>query len=110
MDDIFYDIGANIGFYSLLAGELVTKGEIHCFEPMPDVFKMLTTNLNGLNNVYKNEIALSDRKDGMTLYEVGDKPGFGTTISAVAETYRNETISKIHIQSTTLQAYLRNHR
>jgi FkbM family methyltransferase len=108
-DDVFYDIGANIGFYSMLAGELLLR-EIHCFEPMPDVFKMLTSNLGGLKNVYKNEIALSDREDNMTLFEIGDKAGFGTTVNAVADTYRNEAISEIRIKSTTLRTYLRDHR
>jgi FkbM family methyltransferase len=109
-DDVFYDIGANVGFYSLLAGELIIKGEIHCFEPMPDIFRMLKSNVDGLMNVHENEIALSDREDDMVLYEVGDKAGFGTTISDVAKTYQGEIISEIHIKSTTLHAYLRNHR
>ncbi len=109
-DDIFYDIGASVGFYSLLAGELITKGEIHCFEPMPDVFRILTGNLEGLKNLHKNEIALSDREDDMVLYEVGDKAGFGTTIGDVAKTYQNETIKEMSIRSTTLQSYLQKHQ
>jgi FkbM family methyltransferase len=48
--DIFFDIGANYGFYSLLAGKGGVE-EIHAFEPNPHVFCMLATNifLNGLS-------------------------------------------------------------
>jgi Met-10+ like-protein len=33
---IFYDIGANLGFYSLLASALVGQGRVFAFEPSPD--------------------------------------------------------------------------
>ena len=33
--DIFFDIGANYGFYSLLATELIKDSNIHLFEPNP---------------------------------------------------------------------------
>ena len=31
---IFYDLGANAGYYSLIAATVISEGEIHAFEPM----------------------------------------------------------------------------
>ena len=34
-DSVFYDVGANIGYYSFLAEQKITSGTIYSFEPMP---------------------------------------------------------------------------
>ena len=55
------DAGANIGQYTLLASTIVgTEGAVHSFEPVPDTFVQLSTNVktNQLSNVYLNQAAL----------------------------------------------------
>lgn len=43
--DIFVDVGANIGYYTVLGSKLVgSKGVVIAFEPMPDTFKILKIN------------------------------------------------------------------
>src|SRR5262245_24459731 len=38
LGDIFYDIGANVGFYTLFAAQFVRKnGHVYSFEPFPEV-------------------------------------------------------------------------
>jgi len=45
--DVFIDVGANIGFLSLVAAEKVGKtGEVHAFEPVPSTLEILTKNKN----------------------------------------------------------------
>jgi len=70
-NDVFYDIGANYGFYTILAQEFITEGEIHSFEPNPKIFKILKENckLNIFKNTYLNEIALSDKNGGVEFYD-----------------------------------------
>ncbi len=35
LGDVFFDVGANVGYYSLLASQLVGKlGHVHAFEPI----------------------------------------------------------------------------
>jgi FkbM family methyltransferase len=61
---VFFDIGANIGYFSLIAGkEVGCTGEVHAFEPSPEEFVRLTNNvqLNGFDMVRLNHFALSDR-------------------------------------------------
>jgi len=52
--DIFVDIGANIGYYTILAARLIgIDGKVFAIEPVPQTLKVLRFNikLNGLRNV-----------------------------------------------------------
>ncbi|MEW6404497.1 MAG: FkbM family methyltransferase, partial [Chloroflexota bacterium] len=51
---VFFDVGANIGLYSLVASRLVGEiGVVHTFEPAGFTYETLLTNLrlNGTTNV-----------------------------------------------------------
>ncbi len=54
-DTVFYDVGANVGFYSLLAARLVEGGKVFAFEPAPRNLKYLREHLR-LNNVANTEV------------------------------------------------------
>ncbi len=63
-DDVFWDIGANVGLYSCFAGQIVKDGNLVCIEPIPVNLKRLKQNLN-LNNISKPLLlnyALSNKK------------------------------------------------
>jgi FkbM family methyltransferase len=80
-NDIFYDIGANYGFYTLLAQEFITTGEIHSFEPNPNIFKLLKENvkLDLFKNTFLNELALSDKKGESEFYNLDIKGHSGAS-------------------------------
>ena len=46
---VFLDIGANFGYYSLLAARLGIFDEIHAFEPHPDAYKRLLWHIKANN-------------------------------------------------------------
>ena len=61
--DHFIDIGANIGYFSLVAAGLVgTEGRVYAFEPAPDNFVQLLKNIeaNGRNNIVPLQKAVSN--------------------------------------------------
>jgi FkbM family methyltransferase len=60
---VFWDIGANVGFYSLLASKLVGAGKVFAFEPAPRNVSYLKKHLalNQVSNVEVLAIAVSDR-------------------------------------------------
>jgi len=60
---VFWDIGANVGFYSLLASKLVGAGKVFAFEPAPRNVCYLKKHLalNRVSNVEVLAIAVSDR-------------------------------------------------
>jgi FkbM family methyltransferase len=59
---VFYDIGANVGFYTLLASMLVDSGHVFAFEPLPKNVQYLKRHLqlNKMDNVEIFEIAVSN--------------------------------------------------
>jgi FkbM family methyltransferase len=86
---VFYDIGANIGFFALLAAHFVDTGQghVYAFEPTPDNAAEIRSNvaLNGLPNVTVIEKAVGaaagtgqlqvvDDQSWSKLVETGDHP------------------------------------
>jgi FkbM family methyltransferase len=60
---VFWDVGAHLGEYSLLAGrEVGPSGHVEAFEPQSDTFAYLTTNIdsNRLTNITPHESAIAD--------------------------------------------------
>jgi len=44
--DVFYDVGANVGFYTVLASKLVgAHGRVYAFEPVPDNVRAIERNI-----------------------------------------------------------------
>jgi FkbM family methyltransferase len=60
--DTVFDIGANVGLYSLLAASTNPSAQIHAFEPTSAVIALLRTNiaLNGFNNITVNDCAIGE--------------------------------------------------
>jgi FkbM family methyltransferase len=60
---VVYDIGANVGLFTILLSKLVGKqGRVYSFEPVPCLAEQISINakLNNLNNVTVIEKAVSD--------------------------------------------------
>ena len=69
--DIVLDIGANIGYYSLVFSQIVgTNGRVFAFEPDPNNFALLKKNIeiNNLKNVTLIQKAVSDVSKPLSLY------------------------------------------
>jgi FkbM family methyltransferase len=61
---VVVDIGANIGYYTLIAAKLVGKsGIVYVFEPMPSNYECLCKNIevNGYTNVVLIQKAVSNK-------------------------------------------------
>jgi FkbM family methyltransferase len=61
--DVFLDVGANIGLFTLIAAHRVgTSGRVFAFEPVPKTYQRLISNieLNHFENVSCHQLALSD--------------------------------------------------
>lgn len=74
--DIFFDIGANIGFHTINAGHVLREsGRVYSFEPTKQTFDRLQENisLNNLDGVVKTmQIGLSDTITTLSLYVSDD--------------------------------------
>lgn len=73
--DIVVDLGANIGYYTLLAAKLVgSKGKVYAFEPEPRNYDLLLRNieLNGYENIVPVQKAVSNAA-GIVRFYLSDK-------------------------------------
>lgn len=62
-DSVVWDVGANIGIYSVLLAAAAPHGHVQAFEPVPETHQRLLHNIaaNDVPNVTVHNVALSDR-------------------------------------------------
>ncbi|MGI6483583.1 MAG: FkbM family methyltransferase [Methanobacterium sp.] len=74
---IFIDIGANIGYYTLIAASKIKDGQIYSFEPVKSNYKLLTKNIkiNNINNVKAFQKAISNRNGKIKIFIDGTNLG-----------------------------------
>jgi FkbM family methyltransferase len=122
--DVFWDLGANIGFFTLLAARLVGEpGEVVAFEPWPDNARQLRRNveLNGFRNVIIEESAVGantgsqafampapGRRDAARLVD-DTRPGSLVVQVTTIDDYaarrpRTPTVVKIDIEGAEIEA------
>ena len=69
-DSVLVDVGANIGYYTLLASKKIIDGKIYCFEPNGQNFHLLELNIvkNGIRNAVLSKSAISNERGTKRLY------------------------------------------
>lgn len=99
---LFIDLGANIGWYSALARQVMPPGStVHAFEPDPRNFDLLTENARGSDavQVYPVAAAVSDTIGSAQLYHSTDNRGDHRLYAS------DEDRPSIAVPVTTLDAY-----
>lgn len=68
--DIVFDVGANIGWYSNLLAKHFEGIEVHSFEPDPENFEILISNVkrNKSENVFANNCGVGEKLNILKLY------------------------------------------
>lgn len=97
------DIGANIGWYTIHMASMLEKGSIQCFEPVPETHRKLKANieLNKLQNITINNIALSEKKQTLTFYFDPKQSGSSSSQNIT----ENADIEKLELESITFDEY-----
>jgi FkbM family methyltransferase len=99
------DIGANIGYYTMLAAQIVgSNGKVYAFEPEPNNFKLLQKNVeyNGYTNAVLVRKAVSNTNGKIKLY-------LAPSETSTHRIYRNEDHREhIFVDVTTLDQYFDN--
>ena len=93
---VFYDIGANIGIYSLYAAHL-SNVEVFSFEPVLNNFSRLNLNieLNKFNNIFPFNIAVSN-ENKLNQLEINDLRvgNSGAQLNTVNETQNKDVLKQ----------------
>lgn len=98
----FFDIGANVGKYSIIIGNQLGKnGKVYSFEPEQSNLKALERNLllNKIQNVKIIPIACSDKKGNLNFYLNKDNSGGHSLVK--------KTDKKIVVKSETLDSIVK---
>jgi len=69
------DVGANHGYWALMASKIFVKATIHCFEPIEQNQIVLKCNVNKKANIVTNEFGLLDREQCLVFKYYPEKPG-----------------------------------
>ncbi|WBW96620.1 FkbM family methyltransferase [Oceanirhabdus sp. W0125-5] len=78
-NDVFYDIGANIGTHSIFIAKCYDTVKVHSFEPEIKNYNDLLQNINynKLTNITTHKIALGDERKNQNLYLYSENAGEG---------------------------------
>lgn len=101
-DDTCFDVGANIGYFSLLMAKLAPRGAVHSIEPAPFNFQLLGTNiqLNRFSNVHPQLLAVSDHA-GTAEFTVAADGAY----SSFLDTKRKAVSARIVVETISLDKY-----
>jgi len=69
-NDVFIDIGANIGYFSLLSAKILPSIKVFSFEPVKDLFQKMNENfsLNDSKNIVAISAAVGEMNEQRELY------------------------------------------
>lgn len=106
-DDLFADVGANVGAYTLLASG-VCKCKTYAFEPIPSTYKKLNANieLNKLDQEVKSFNIGAGAQDSTLQFTNSPNTAMNHVVSP-ADTLQQETID---VKIKTLDAFFDQHR
>jgi FkbM family methyltransferase len=101
----FFDIGANIGWYSLNMKKLYSDLNIYAFEPVPKTFNYLITNLelNSLNGVKTFNFGFSNQEGKFDIYYYPQVSGN----ASLSNLSGNENVEKISCTIKRLDDFIK---
>jgi len=108
--NIFLDVGANIGYLSAIAANLVgPRGQVHSFEPVPAHFEKLCrlVNLNPSYHITANPFAAGEEPCARTIY-VTHQAGQSTLVPSYKAGF--EIAAEIEVPVVRLDDYIERHR
>jgi FkbM family methyltransferase len=106
--NVVLDIGANIGYYTLIFAKLVGQdGKVFAFEPEPANFRIIEKNvsINGYSNVILEQKAVSNRNEKKKLYLNKENAG-------MHRIYKSQyvNVDSVEIETVSLDDYFSNYR
>ncbi len=105
-----FDVGANTGFYSLLAARMGGRRPIHAFEPLPDVIRLFEANLD-LNHLRSRVTIVASAVgdvDGTAELFVPEPTGtLIETSASLNSTFKPHHAEVLTVPVTTVDSYWR---
>lgn len=102
---IIFDIGANIGWYSIHIANTFEESMIYAFEPIPETFEKLGKNheLNKVSNLFIENIALSNFKGELNFFYSPYQTGAASSKNILGI----EDLKELTCPTTTVDLYIK---
>ena len=102
--DTIFDIGANIGWYSLALSKKFPLSAIHSFEPLPGTYASLAANitLNNARKIIPHNFGFSDENKTLKFYTLPDTSVSNSSQNLEGDARAIETICQV----VTLDSYV----
>jgi FkbM family methyltransferase len=103
-DDVVFDVGANLGLFSVLAAGCLESGRVHAFEPNPVVGARLRRNVASFRSkVRVHGVAVGDRSGSIVFHLAED-----SAYSGVVNTGRERIARELEVPMWSLDDAVRN--
>lgn len=104
---VVFDVGANAGYFSIFVTEKIGPKVIHCFEPLPNNYELLSRNVNG-SSLLKSKVRLNNMaltSPGPTFIDLyfSTNESFSPTASTIKELEQVDNVLKV--PATDLEQY-----
>jgi len=113
--DIFFDVGANTGEFTLFAAKRLQSGQVYAFEPANHMYKKLSmhTERNNFSCVHLFKLALADREGETLLYSPTINFPDGSTHNGIGSLFsgrfRQSTEHQEVVRLITLDRFVQEH-
>jgi FkbM family methyltransferase len=104
--DVFFDIGANIGCYTLIASKITgTSGQVFAFEAIREVYEKLMFNirLNQMTEIKAENVAIFEKEELLNFY-VSSRENIGMSSIFHHDTERGDTVQ---VQAISVDEYVK---
>lgn len=103
---VIFDVGTNIGQVLLTMAKINTQGELHGFEPLPEIYERAKRNieLNPFQNIVLNNVALSNKTEDLTILSGPASHSGSTRLGKLEQEEINK--SHINIHAITMDDYV----
>lgn len=105
-DSVCLDVGANVGYFTMLMASIATRGCIHAFEPLPLNAALITASaaLNGFRNIVLAAAAVGAEPGTVEFVEATD-----SAYSSIHDTGRKGVGRRFDVPVVTLDAHVEKH-
>ena len=110
---VVFDIGANVGDWTIMAANIFERATIYSFEPIPSTFSILSKNVIDYGLVVPSNIALGSRRCCLEMYDYSNNSASQrASIYQEALTMRASGVGsvKLQVQATTVDLFTLEHR
>jgi len=102
-----FDIGGNIGSWTLLVKTIFPNAEIHAFEPLEGFANRLKENTKKIDSIFVHQVALANEEAMSEMYVAGDSSSLMPLGKLMQEQYEIQSNEKTTIQTVILDNYIK---